>query len=222
MTIGWTEEIDDALVQGPFEHRTFVWIVARNRDTLEDVSDGFWNDHGLKVAEVINPDTGSAEERTFYGSGGLVQVAEIPRQLNVTVQTVSVTLSHMALRVNELLRTYDIKFAPITIFRGIYNPNTMEMVSPAYPRFVGFVDEVVITTPRQGDNGAHAVLSCVSHTQEMIRSNADTRSDASQRLRDPNDAFYQDTDVVGTWQFTWGAKQGKITAIKAPTGKRGG
>jgi hypothetical protein len=48
----------------------------------------------------------------------------------------------------------------------------------------------------------------------MTRSNPDTRSDASQRVRAADDNFYQDTAVVSEWQHFWGSASGEVaTAI---------
>jgi hypothetical protein len=55
-------------------------------------------------------------------------------------------------------------------------------------------------------------LTCVSHTQEMTRSNPDTRSDASQRLRSGTDNFYADCASVGEWEIFWGKKGGKMAS----------
>lgn len=207
-------DILTSLEHGPWEHRTFIWLVAKDRTTGEPVTDGYWNDHGRITIEVLDPETGSVVEREFYGSGGLVNVSEIPRVLDITVQTLSVTLTQLASRVNDLLRTYDLRIAPVTIFRGIYNPRTNVLIAPAYSRFHGFVNKVTIKEPPAGEEGADAVLDCVSHTQEMTRSNTETRSSPAQKLRDPTDTFLDDVEVVGEWELTWGVKKSQVGSIK--------
>lgn len=189
--------------------RDFIWFVARERDTGDPVTDGMWSDVGNITAEVINPDTGLAVERAFYGSGTLVAVSDIPLVSNVTVQQVTITLSQVDDRVADLVRTYDVKQARVEIFRGLFDPATRLLVAPAVPRFVGFVDQVEIQTPPEGEEGA-VVLTCASHTQEMLRSNPDTRSHESQKLRSATDNFFQDASVVGEWELFWGKKSGKV------------
>lgn len=219
MTITLDGDIYAALEYGPFVHRTFVYLTARDRDTGDPIPDGYWNDHGVKTVQVLNPETGALEDLQFYGSGGLVSVDEIPRVLNVQVQRINITLTNLAARVNDLLRTYDVKFAPITVYRGLFDPDTREMVSYAYSRFYGFVDECVITTPAAGASGGDAVLTCTSHTQEMSRSNTDTRSSDSQKIRSATDTFYDRTQVVGTWTMWWGRKREQISDKKKKSGK---
>jgi hypothetical protein len=190
--------------------RDFLWFVVRDRDTGDPVTDGMWSDIGNVTAEVIDPDTGTPVERSFYGSGTLVGISDIPLVSNVTVQQVTITLSQVDDRVADLVRTYDVKQARVEIFRGLFDPATRLLVAPAVPRFVGFVDEVQIQTPAEGGDGA-VVLTCASHTQEMLRSNPDTRSHESQKQRLATDNFFQDASVVGEWELFWGKKSGKAS-----------
>ena len=57
------------------------------------------------------------------------------------------------------------------------------------------------------------MLACVSDAQEMSRSNPAKRSDADQKLRDPDDDFFQYANVVGNWEQFWGKEGGKIHGI---------
>lgn len=189
--------------------RDFIWFVARSRATGDAVTDGVWSDIGNVAAEVIDPDTGAPVERTFYGSGPLVSVSDIPLVSNVTVQQVSISMSQVDDRVNDLIRLYDLKQARVEIFRGLFDPATRQLVAPAVPRFVGFVDQVEVKTAAENEEGG-VLVTCVSHTQEMLRSNPDTRSHDSQKLRSSSDAFFVDATVVGDWEFFWGSQNGKV------------
>lgn len=194
--------------------RDFLWFVARDRDTGDPVTDGMWSDIGNITAPVIDPDTGLEEGRDFYGSGTLVAVSDIPLVSNVTVQQVTISLSQVDDRVAELVRTYDLKQARVEIFRGLFDPATRLLVAPAVPRFVGFVDEVQIQTPAEGGEGS-VVVTCASHTQEMLRSNPDTRSHESQKQRSATDKFFLDVAVVGEWEHFWGTTKGKVDTTPA-------
>lgn len=196
--------------------RDFLWIVARRRDNGQPVSDGLWSDVGNVLADVVNPDTGLPETRQFYGSGTLVQISDIPLVSNLTVQDVRIYLSQLHDRVEQLVRLYDVKQARVEIFRGLFDPDTRQMVAPAECRFVGFVDEVEIKTPSENEEGG-VYLKCVSHTQEMTRSNPDTRSHESQQIRAPGDDFYKDVGAAGDWEIFWGRKNGKIATARPRT-----
>lgn len=202
-------EVAQALAAGRLVARDFLWIVARTRDTGSPITDGMWSDAGPITCQVINPNTNQAVTRSFVGAGTLVQISAIPLVSNLTVQTCTITLSQVIDRVNELVRVYDCKQARVEVFRGLFDPDTRDLVAPAEPRFVGFVDEIEIKTPSENEEGG-VVLTCKSHTQEMTRSNPDTRSDASQRLRSSTDNFYQDTTTIGEVELWWGKASGKV------------
>lgn len=195
--------------------RDFLWIVARNRSTGLPQSVGFWSDVGNVSASVIDPDNGNAEARAFYGSGGLIQISDIPLVANITVQTVTIVMSQIDELVAQAVRLYDCKQARVEIFRGLFDPSTRQMVAAAECRFVGFVDTIEIKTPAENEEGA-VTLICTSSTQEMTRSNPDTRSHESQIKRSATDNFFQDASVVGEWEHFWGRASGKV-ATAAPT-----
>ena len=201
----------DALQQRILMPRDFIWFVVRDRSTGDPVTDGYWSDIGDITAEIIDPDTGGVDTRTFAGAGSLISISDIPLVSNITVQNITVTLSQVADRVNELVRGYDCKQGRVEIYRGLFDPNSRQMVAPAEPRFVGTIDEAPITTPKQGESG-DVSLSCTSNTAELTRTNTDTRSDASQRLRLSTDDFFMDAAVVGTWQQFWGQAGGPVRA----------
>lgn len=211
-----TPENYEALSNRRLMARDFLWITARTLDTREPVSDGLWSDYGDTSTQVIDPETGLIVTRLFHGAASLISIAPIPLVSNVTVQNVTIILSQLNDRVRDLVQGYDCKQAPVQLFRGLYNIDTRALVSPAIPRFVGFVDLIKINTPSEGDEGSVEV-TCTSHTQEMTRSNPDTRSHESQILRLDNDSFFQDSGTVGEWEQWWGKKSEKISTSQSST-----
>lgn len=198
-----------ALIQRRLVSRDFIWFIVRDRATGNPVTDGYWSDVGTIAAEVLDPDSNSPVTRTFNAGGGLISISDIPLVSNLTVQNVSVTLSQVSERINDLVRGYDCKQGKVQIFRGLFDPATRALVAPAFPRFAGTIDEAPITTPKEGEAG-DVVLTCTSNTQELTRANSDTRSDASQKLRDADDDFYLHTATVSDWQQFWGKSAGRL------------
>lgn len=205
--------VSNALAARELAARDFIWFIARDRVTGDPVSSGVWSDIGNVTATVIDPDTGSNSDRAFYGSGTLIQCSDIPLVSNMTVQNVTITMSQIDDIVEQLVRGYDIKQARVEIYRGLFDPNSRAMVSPAFCRFVGFVDGLQITTPSENSDGG-VVLTCTSYTQELTRSNPDTRSDASQKRRSATDDFFADAAAVGNWEHFWGKKKGSVKTVK--------
>lgn len=193
--------------------RDFLWLVVRDRSTGAQVTDGLWSDVGNVTADVINPDTGLVDTRNWYGSGTLVAVDDIPMVSNLSVQNVNIRLSQIDDRINDLVRLYDAKQGRVEIYRGLFDPESRQMVAPAECRFVGFIDQIEIKTPSENEDGS-VTLVCASHTQEMTRGNPDTRSDATQKLRSSTDNFFQDTSTAGEWEVWWGSEKGKVPTQK--------
>lgn len=194
--------------------RDFLWLTARSFSTGAPFSYGFWSDVGDIQAPLISPDTGLTIVRNFEGSGTLIQISDIPQVANITVQNVTISMSQLDDGVANIVRGYDLKQGKVEIYRGLFNPDTRQIVEPAFCRWLGFVDVVTIKTPKENDVGS-IELSCASHTQEMTRGNPDRRSNDSQKRRGANDNFFENVTSVGDTEFFWGQKPGKVTTVGA-------
>jgi hypothetical protein len=193
--------------------RDFIWIVARTRDTGEPVSVGFWSDLSNVMALVLDVNTGLPILRSFYGAGGLIQISDIPAVATVDVQRVTIQMSQLDTMVEQAVRDYDVKQARVEIYTGLLDPDSRKLVDPAERLFLGFIDQVEIKTPSENEDGG-VTLTCVSHTQELLRSNPATRSHEDQKTRDPDDDFFIDAAVTGEWDHYWGQVQGKTETVK--------
>lgn len=188
--------------------RDFLTITARNRSTGQPETVGFWSDLSNVSALVIDPDTQQPVMRTFYGAGALIQISDIPAVAGISIQRVTIQMSQLDEQVEAAVRLYDVKQAPVQIHTGLLDPDSRKLVDPAETLFVGFIDEVVITTPAEGAEGG-VTITCTSHTQELTRSNPETRSHEDQQIRAPGDDFFIDAAVCGDWDHHWGATKGK-------------
>jgi hypothetical protein len=206
-----------ALDQRNLIARDFIWFEVRDRATGATVTDGYWSDLGTRSFQVIDPDTLAPVTRSYAGGAGLIGIPDIPLVSNLTVQTITVTLSQLSDRVNALIRLYDPKQGRVEIHRGMFDRNTRLPVGPAEVRFVGFIDGTPVETPKEGEIG-DVQVTVVGHAQEWMRANPDTRNDESQKLRtpegEPADEFMKDVSVVGDWELFWGKANGKIPAGK--------
>lgn len=189
--------------------RDFLWLIARDRVTGGSVTEGLWSDSGNILAPVTHPDSGLPVTREWYGTGSLIAIDDIPLVANLSVQNVNIRMSQVHEEVERIVRDYDCQQARVEIYRGLFDPISRQLVAPAECRFVGFVDQIEIKTPSENEDGG-VTMTCASHTQEFTRSNPDTRSDATQRLRHPTDNFYQDSDTASEWEIWWGSEKGKV------------
>lgn len=208
-----TAENQLALEQRRLIARDFVWFVAKRRDTGASVTEGIWSDLYNVNAEVIEPDTGITQTRSFFGAGSLVEISDLPLVANLSVQNATIRASQLHSEIERIVRDYDCQQARVEIYRGFFSPETRLMVAPAMARFVGFVDTIEIQTPTEDEEGS-VTFTCASHTQEVTRSNAETRSSAYQKIRDPNDGFFDDADTVPEWEVWWGSEKGVVPTQK--------
>ena len=211
-----------ALEQRELVARDFIWFTVRDRETGEPYSEGYWSDLGTASFQVINPDTMAAVTRTYYGGAGLISIPDIPMVSNLSVQTITITLSQLSDRINSLIRFYDPKQGRVEIHRGMFGRNTRVPVAPAEIRFVGFIDGTPVETPKEGEVG-DVQVTVVGHAQEWTRSNPDTRNDESQKLRtpagQPPDEFMRDAATVGEWEIFWGKASGKVASSSPKPGE---
>ena len=194
--------------------RDFIWFVARNRETGDPFSYGFWSDVGNVSAPMLNPNTGLPVTRNFEGAGTLIQISDIPSVANLTVQTITVQMSQIHDAVNNIVRGYDLKQGQVEVYRGLFSPLTRQLVAPAVNRFIGYVDQIEIKTPKEGEEGG-VELTCASHSHELTRYNPSTRSHEDQKLRDASDDFFVDASTVGEWEHFWGRENGKVPTAGA-------
>ncbi|QWY83574.1 hypothetical protein [Rhizobium phage RHph_X2_26] len=207
------EIVKDYLKTRRLVARDFLWIEGRTRDTGALVTDGTWSGVGNITADVVNPDTGNPESRAFYGSGTLVEISDIPLVTNLSVQQVHAQANQINAHMEQLVREFDIRHGKVEIYRGLFDPETRQLVAPAECRFVGFVDTLTISTPAEGEVGT-INMTFVSHTQDLIRSNAATRSHESMQKRFAGDNFYKDSASTTEWKLFWGSQQGKVATQK--------
>ena len=186
--------------------RDFLTITARNRDTGAPEAVSFWSDLGDVTALVLDPDTGAPALRSFRGAGALIQISDIPAVAGITVQRITIQMSQLDELVEQAVRLYDVKQGRVEVHTGLLDPDSRKLVDPAEPLFVGFVDEVEIRTPREGEEGG-VTITCTSHTQELARTNPETRSHEDQKRRDPDDDFFIDAAVCGDWDHFWAGRQ---------------
>lgn len=202
--------------------RDFIWITAKNRSTQADESMGFWNDVMFVTAPVKDGRTGATDNRDFLGVGMALTIGSIPLTSDITIRNVDIDIPYLDSTVAQLVRGYDVRGAPIQIYRGYRDPDTRDLVSAAKPRFVGYVDGSPIVSPKEDGEGS-ITLHCVSTTRELTRTSSEVRSNESQLVRSAGDLFYADTGVVGDWTLFWGVANTPIpAATTTPTTGSGG
>lgn len=198
----------DVATQGAIRNRNgivprdFVVISAKDRDDGSAKLHGFWGDADTVVTNVISGEDGSTVSRTFQGDGAIVSCDPIPMRIGLEVRTVQLVLSPLHAGVEALVRTDDPRFAKVEIYRGLLDPESMQLVAAPRIRFLGRINGAPIETGAAGSE-SRVTLRLVSHTRELTRTNPAKKSDETQRKRS-GDRFRRYTGVAGEWPIWWG------------------
>jgi hypothetical protein len=195
--------LQNALAQGVVVPRDFIWITARDRATGDPRPYGFWSGGESVSAPIEDIVTGAVGARIFDGAGGLVSMGPVSMVAGLQVQTATLNLSQIDAAAQQVVRGYDAQRAPVEVYRGYLDPVSNLLVAPAQGRFYGFVDDAQIETPEENGEGLIQMV-LAGFEQELTRSNSARRSDPDQRLRDPNDSFFQHVTTVPNWKIVFG------------------
>ena len=212
----------DALQSRQLVARDFIWFVVRDMTSGDPVTDGYWSDIGDISADIIDPDTGGTETRTFVGAGSLISISDIPLVSNLTVQNITVTLSQVADRVNELvLRGYDCKQGRVeSLPARLFDPLTGKWWRRP-SRVLSGLSTRRRSPRRRGrrQRQRRRTLTCTSNTLGAGPGSTPTRDPTrrSNCVAPGDDDFFTGTSqVVGTWQHFWGRAGGSV--VRSNTG----
>ena len=184
--------------------RLAIWIEARNRATGSIEEIGCWNGDENAPIAVIRGRDGVTVTRDYYG-GAPLEIGDIVRSSDLTVQTLSIDLSQLADAVRLAVRTHDVARAPMEIHEIIMSPVTGRPLAPDLPAFHGIIDGAPIKTPRVGGTGK-TTLNCVSEMMALLdRGNPEKASYEAQKLR-AGDEWNLYAGTVESWQISWGQK----------------
>lgn len=142
--------------------------------------------------------------RTFEGIGdrGLVQV--VGGALGGTSQAITLTLSGIEPEVLQLLDADEVSGAPAVLWRLIFSSDGNTLLDyNVWAR--GRLDQL----PQEEEVGGTATIKAVLETaaRGLSRRGGRMRSDADQRLIDPNDGFFKHVSYAGQKTLYWGGRK---------------
>lgn len=180
---------------GVVAHR-LVWISARNTATglIEDL--GIWSGED-NMGFTIN-----GQSRDYTGAGALLDPEPITSQPGLDVRIHQLRLAAVLPKVEDLVKGYDTRFAPVEMHRALFHPDTRQLVAEPHRIYKGMIDQ--ITFPREAPGGSPAcVISVASETRILTRTLASKKSDASQMERG-GDRFRRNAVASATVSVFWG------------------
>ncbi|TWI38225.1 hypothetical protein [Paracoccus sulfuroxidans] len=197
-----TDNARTYLAKGAISARWLIWIKAKNRETgaIESV--------GITTHEDDLTVTIGSETRTYAGAGPIVGIPEITFESGTVIQNQRLTLSIIDANVINLIRAYDATLAPVEMRLVFFDPITGIFVAgqPLESRFPiayrGNIDTINI----QIGESASCEVVVVSQNRAGTKTLALKKSDAAQKLRNPNDNGRKYASIAGTIEVAWGQK----------------
>lgn len=174
-----------------------IWITARDRLTGSTATLGLWNGPDTQAFDI-------GGLRTYYGAGSILGLERIVYGSGLDVRMHTFTLAAISPEVEQAVRGYEARLAPVEVHGLVIDPVTNAVVGAPWVMLRGWVDEVEITTPGVGSEGGIA-LRIASATRALTRTLSLKRGDASQELRQ-GDRFRRYAEISGTATVAWGEK----------------
>ena len=195
-TIG-SATVTEAQTASGIVARIYVWFQARNRSTGATETLGLWTGADT-VTELVE-----GESRTYYGAGSLLAVEPITYEAGLSVRMHRITLSSISPEVEQLVRTYEPRLAPVQIHRGLFNADSGVLVDPPHRLLFGTIDKIAFTTPAE-DGSATCEITVANSSRELTRALTAKYSDETMKILSPGDLFFQYADVTGEVTVRWG------------------
>ncbi|WP_024324319.1 hypothetical protein [Sinorhizobium medicae] len=185
--------------------RSLVYVTAKNRATGQPESVGVWSDREDANITVLGGTNGLPVTRLYHGGGALLDVSEIPRVSDLTIQTVTIGLSQLAGASQRLIREYDVRLAKVEIHQVLIDPKSGQLVSVEAPVFLGEVDGAPVRTPSIGGEGS-IELKVVSDAISMLTRTNPRKSSYEAQKRRQGDEWGLYSGTIQSWQIPWGQK----------------
>lgn len=184
-----------------------IWIQARNRSTGAVEAMGLCTGVDDYSGEI------EGEARIYVAAGSLLQSEPITAAPGLAVRVHQLNLAAIAGEVEDLVKGYDTRFAPVEIHRALFDPATRRAVGAPHRVFRGLLNS--IDFPRAEPGGSPAcVIELVSETRALTRSLALKKSDESHAVRG-GDRFRRYGDISGAVPVYWGEMRAEVEAVQA-------
>ena len=179
-----------------------VWVQAKDRATGLPVEVGFWSGDEDQEITVVSGSTGLPVVRLYYGAVNL-DISEITYVSDLTIQTVTVSVSQIADIAQQLVREFDVRLAKVEIHEMCIDPETGQLAAMPELAFLGEVDGAPIRTPAAGGEGSIDFAVRSDAISMLTRRNSRKSSHEGQRLRS-GDEWGKYSSTVATWTVPWG------------------
>ncbi len=186
--------------RSPIMAHVLIWVSARNRDTGAVEEIGFWTGADHQSFTI------SGAARTYYAAGALLSVDPLKWRTGLTVRTQRVTFSQVAPEVQQLIRGYEPRHAPVEMHRALFDPLSEGLINTPHLLLRGYIDKVTVTTPVKGKAG-DVTVEIASAARALTRPLNRHRSDAALTVRAAGDTFRKYASTTDKIDVPWGRNE---------------
>ncbi|AVO36594.1 hypothetical protein [Pukyongiella litopenaei] len=204
--------ITNYLATGQVVVRQLIYFWARDHDTNAAETIGFWND------AIDGTVTIDGSPRTYIGRGAFQGTEPIIASPGLDVRTLQAAVAVPSSAVEDMVKGYNTRFAPVEVHRVFLNPETRAAVGSPIRDFRGFVEG--IDWPDGSEtSAAWATIRMVSETRILTRKLAGRKS--HQTFREwGGDFFRRYGDVSGSVPVYWGEQRMDSPSDPKPKGPK--
>ena len=124
-------EIDHHAKREGTDTRVLVWIEAKNRATGATETMGLWTGDDHEDFTI------GGQVRTYFAAGNVLNVDNIISEIGLNVRMHNITLSAISPEIEQLVRGYDVRLAPVEIHRVVRDLETGNLISAPRQIFKG-------------------------------------------------------------------------------------
>ena len=179
--------------------RNLLWITAKQWSDGSAVTAGFWNGDDTTTVTI------GGANRLYYGAGSIIGIEPLRYTSGLLVQMQHVQLNAIVPEVEQELRGYDTRIAPIEIHQVDLDPATGDMIDVPFRVFKGWIDQLDLKRAPEGGTYI-GDMTLANSTRSLTTPLTLRKSNAALQARSPGDTFRRDAAVAMAIPFNWGGQ----------------
>ncbi|CUH67964.1 hypothetical protein TG4357_03311 [Thalassovita gelatinovora] len=184
------------------------WFKAKNRTTGAVETLGLWTGDDHQDFTI------GGDVRTYYGAGTVAGTETLTYETGLSVRTHRIPFKGLKPEIEQLLKGYDPRLAPVEMHRVFYDPDTAQQIAPPTRIFTGSIDAAPVTVPAKGGT-VKVEVAVVGAARSLTIPLSLKKSDEVQKLRG-GDRFRRYIDVSGQTDVWWGETRASTSPPPAP------
>lgn len=164
----------------------------------------FWTGEDNVAVNVVPAGSATPVSRQFVGGGTLLEVPPIVDVIGIEARSHAFGFDHISEAAGgplDMVFGNDIRVARVELHRGVFDPETWNLVSTPHLLFAGRVDGADVNDAAAGGEGGLSVRAVLGSV-DLTKTNPAMESDEQQRLR--GDGLRRYGDTAASIERWWG------------------